>query len=56
MSHIQLLGVFYYIHTACNLLSHLLFSVYHKHVGILKVTHTKTCVDHNIQSTKYMHL
>ena len=21
----------------------------------LKVTHTKTCVDHHIQSTKYMH-
>ena len=47
---------FHYIDTACSFLIHLLFSVFHKHVGILKVTHTKTCVDHHIQSIKYMHL
>ena len=51
-----LLCVFHHVHTACSLLSHLRqFSVFHEHVGILKVIHTKMCVDHHIESSKYMH-
>ena len=50
-----LLGVFHHIDTTWSKLpsrlSHLLFYL----CSDIEVTHTKTCVDHHIQSTKYMH-